>query len=185
MINDIHKDASAHMAKSIEALKHNFSKIRTGRAHPSLLEQVMVTAYGSTTPLSQVANIGVEDARTLKVTPWDKGMVGAIEKAILTSDLGLNPSTNGTVIRVPLPMLTEQRRKDLVKVVKAEAENIRVAIRNMRRDANSEIKEALKEKLISEDDARQGEEKIQKLTDQFIKEVEKQLEIKEADLLSM
>jgi ribosome recycling factor len=145
----------------------------------------MVTAYGSTTPLSQVANIGVEDARTLKVTPWDKGMVGAIEKAILTSDLGLNPSTNGTVIRVPLPMLTEQRRKDLVKVVKAEAENIRVAIRNMRRDANSEIKEALKEKLISEDDARQGEDKIQKLTDQFIKEVEKQLEIKEADLLSM
>jgi ribosome recycling factor len=185
MINDIHKDASAHMAKSIEALKHNFSKIRTGRAHPSLLEQVMVTAYGSTSPLSQVANIGVEDARTLKVTPWDKGMVGAIEKAILTSDLGLNPSTNGTVIRVPLPMLTEQRRKDLVKVVKGEAENIRVAIRNMRRDANSEIKEALKEKLISEDDARQAEEKIQKLTDQFIKEVEKQLEIKEADLLAM
>ena len=185
MINDIHKDASAHMAKSIEALKHNFSKIRTGRAHPSLLEQVMVTAYGSTTPLSQVANIGVEDARTLKVTPWDKGMVGAIEKAILTSDLGLDPSTNGSVIRVPLPMLTEQRRKDLVKVVKAEAENIRVAIRNMRRDANSEIEEALKEKLISEDDARQGEDKIQKLTDQFIKEVEKQLEIKEADLLSM
>jgi ribosome recycling factor len=185
MINDIHKNASAQMAKSIEALKHNFSKIRTGRAHPSLLEQVMVTAYGSTTPLSQVANISAEDARTLKVTPWDKGMVSAIEKAILTSDLGLNPSNNGTVIRVPLPMLTEQRRKDLVKVVKGEAENIRVAIRNMRRDANTEIKEALKEKLISEDDARQGEEKIQKLTDQFIKEVEKQLEIKEADLLSM
>lgn len=185
MINDIHQEASTRMAKSIEALKHAFSKIRTGRAHPSLLEQIMVTVYGSTTPLSQVANIGVEDARTLKVTPWDKGTVSAIEKAILTSDLGLNPSTNGTVIRVPLPMLTEQRRKDLVKVVKAEAENTRVAIRNMRRDANSEIKEALKEKLISEDDARQGEEKIQKLTDQFIKEVEKQLEIKEADLLSM
>lgn len=185
MINDIHQEASTRMTKSIEALKAAFSKVRTGRAHPSLLEQVMVTVYGSTTPLSQMANISAEDARTLKVTPWDKGTVGAIEKAILTSDLGLNPSTNGTVIRVPLPMLTEQRRKDLVKVVKGEAENARVAIRNMRRDANSEIKNALKEKLISEDDARQAEEKIQKLTDQFIKEVEKQLEIKETDLLSM
>lgn len=185
MINDIYQDASTRMAKSIEALKHNFSKIRTGRAHPSLLEQIMVTVYGSTSPLSQVANVGVEDARTLKVTPWDKSTISAIEKAILTSDLGLNPANNGTVIRVPLPMLTEQRRKDLVKVVKGEAENGRVAIRNMRRDANTEIKEALKEKLISEDDARQAEEKIQKLTDQFIKEVEKQLEIKEADLLSM
>jgi len=145
----------------------------------------MVSYYGSESPLSQVANVSVEDARTLKVTPWEKNMVGAIEKAILTSDLGLNPATNGTVIRVPLPMLTEQRRKELVKVVKAEAENTRIAIRNLRRDANTDIKEALKEKLISEDEARVGEEKIQKLTDEFIKEVEKQFEIKEADLLSV
>lgn len=185
MINDIQQDASTRMAKSIEALKHGFTKIRTGRAHPSLLDHVMVTYYGTSSHLSQVANVSVEDSRTLKVTPWEKGMVSAIEKAILTSDLGLNPATNGTVIRIPLPPLTEQRRKDLVKVVKGEAENTRVAIRNVRRDANSEIKEALKEKLISEDAAREGEEKIQKLTDQFIKEVEKQLEIKEADLLSM
>jgi len=185
MINDIHKSASARMAKSIEALKHTFTKIRTGRAHPSLLEHVMVSYYGSESPLSQVANVNVEDARTLKVTPWEKNMVGAIEKAILTSDLGLNPATNGTVIRVPLPMLTEQRRKELVKVVKGEAENTRIAIRNLRRDANTDIKEALKEKLISEDEARVGEEKIQKITDEFIKEVEKQFEIKEADLLSV
>lgn len=185
MINDIHQEASNRMAKSIEALKHAFTKIRTGRAHPSLLDQVVVSYYGSDTQLSQVANVSVDDARTLKVTPYEKNIIGAIEKAILASDLGLNPANNGTVIRVPLPPLTEQRRKDLVKVVKGEAENARVAIRNIRRDANSEIKEALKEKLISEDDARQAEEKIQKLTDQFVKEVEKQLEIKEADLLSM
>lgn len=185
MINDIHQDASNRMAKSIEALKHAFTKIRTGRAHPSLLDQIMVSYYGSDTQLSQVANVSVDDARTLKVTPYEKNIIGAIEKAILASDLGLNPANNGTVIRVPLPPLTEQRRKDLVKVVKGEAEHARVGIRNIRRDANSEIKDALKEKLISEDDARQGEEKIQKLTDQFIKEVEKQLEIKEADLLSM
>jgi ribosome recycling factor len=185
MINDIYQDASNRMAKSIEALKHAFTKIRTGRAHPSLLDQIMVSYYGSDTQLSQVANVSVDDARTLKVTPYEKNIIGAIEKAILASDLGLNPSNNGTVIRVPLPMLTEQRRKDLVKVVKGEAENARVAIRNIRRDANAEIKEALKEKLISEDEARQGEEKIQKLTDQFIKEVEKQLEIKEADLMAI
>jgi ribosome recycling factor len=185
MINDIHQSATERMAKSIEALRHTFTKIRTGRAHPSLLDHIVVSYYGSESPLSQVANVSTEDARTLKVTPWEKNMVGAIEKAILTSDLGLNPATNGTVIRVPLPPLTEQRRKDLVKVVKGEAENTRVAIRNMRRDANTEIKEALKEKLVSEDQARDGEEKIQKLTDKFIKEVEKQFEIKEADLLSM
>jgi ribosome recycling factor len=185
MINDIHQSATERMAKSIDALKHTFTKIRTGRAHPSLLDHIVVSYYGSESPLSQVANVSTEDARTLKVTPWEKNMVGAIEKAILASDLGLNPATNGTVIRIPLPPLTEQRRKDLVKVVKGEAENTRVAIRNMRRDANTEIKEALKEKLVSEDQARDGEEKIQKLTDKFIKEVEKQFEIKEADLLSM
>ncbi len=185
MISDIQQDASARMAKSIEALKKAFSKIRTGRAHPSLLDQIMVSYYGSDTPLSQVANVTVEDSRTLKVTPWEKNMVQAIEKAIMASDLGLNPSTQGAVIRIPLPPLTEERRRDLVKVVKQEAEQGRVSIRNIRRDANSEIKEALKEKMISEDEARAGEEKIQKITDQFIKEVEKLLEEKEADLLSM
>ncbi len=185
MINDIQQDAATRMAKSIEALKHEFSKIRTGRAHPSLLDQISVSYYGTESALSQVANIAVEDSRTLSITPWEKTMVQAIEKAILKSDLGLNPSNNGTVIRVPLPALTEERRRSLVKLVKQEAENGRVAIRNIRRDANSEIKESLKEKLISEDEARAAEEKIQKLTDQYIKDVEKLLEAKEADLLSL
>jgi ribosome recycling factor len=185
MISDIQQDAATRMSKSIEAVKHEFSKIRTGRAHPSLLDQISVSYYGTDTSLSQIANIAVEDARTLTITPWEKNMVQAIEKAILKSDLGLNPSTNGMVIRIPLPPLTEQRRRDLVKVVKHEAENGRVAIRNIRRDANSEIKDALKEKLISEDEARSAEEKIQKLTDQYVKDVEKLLEAKEADLLSI
>ncbi len=173
------------MVKSIEALQKAFTKIRTGRAHPSLLDQISVSYYGSESPLSQVANVSVEDSRTLKVVPWEKSMVQAIEKAIMSSGLGLNPATQGTVIRIPLPALTEERRRDLVKVVKNEAEQGRVAIRNIRRDANAAIKDALKEKLVSEDDARQAEEKIQKLTDQYIKEVEKHLEEKEADLLSM
>lgn len=183
--DDIQQDASTRMSKSIEALKHEFSKIRTGRAHPSLLDQINVSYYGTESSLSQVANIAVEDARTLTITPWEKGMVQAIEKAIMKSDLGLNPATNGMVIRIPLPMLTEERRRSLVKVVKNEAENGRVAVRNIRRDANSAVKEALKEKLISEDDAHAAEEKIQKLTDQYVKDVEKLLEAKEADLLSM
>ncbi|MCQ8181284.1 ribosome recycling factor [Methylomonas sp. SURF-1] len=185
MISDIQQDAAARMAKSIEALQKAFTKIRTGRAHPSLLDQITVSYYGSESPLSQVANVTVEDARTLKVVPWEKSMVQAIEKAIMSSGLGLNPATQGTVIRLPLPALTEERRRDLVKIVKNEAEQGRVAIRNIRRDANAAIKDALKEKLISEDDARQAEDKIQKLTDQYIKEVEKHLEEKEADLLSM
>ncbi|MGR8978806.1 MAG: ribosome recycling factor [Gammaproteobacteria bacterium] len=185
MISDIHQDASTRMGKSIEALKHEFSKIRTGRAHPSLLDQITVSYYGTESSLSKIANIAVEDARTLTITPWEKNMVQVIEKAILKSDLGLNPATTGMVIRIPLPPLTEQRRRELVKVVKHEAENGRVAIRNIRRDANNEIKEALKEKLISEDEARAAEEKIQKLTDQYVKEVEKLLEAKEADLLSL
>jgi len=185
MISDIQKDAATRMSKSIEALKHEFSKIRTGRAHPSLLDQISVSYYGSESSLSQVANIAVEDARTLTITPWEKGMVQAIEKAIMKSDLGLNPATNGMTIRIPLPPLTEERRRTLVKVVKNEAENGRVAIRNIRRDANSAIKEAQKEKMISEDEARAAEEKIQKLTDQYVKDVEKLLEAKEADLLSM
>jgi len=185
MISDIQQDASVRMGKSVEALQKAFTKIRTGRAHPSLLDQIVVSYYGSDTPLSQVAQVSVEDARTLKVTPWEKDMVKAIEKAIMTSDLGLNPTTQGVAIRIPLPPLTEERRRDLVKVVKNEAEHGRVAIRNIRRDANSEIKEALKEKMISEDDAHSGEEKVQQITDKFIKEVEKYLEVKEADLLSM
>jgi ribosome recycling factor len=185
MISDIQQDAATRMGKSIDALKHEFSKIRTGRAHPSLLDQISVSYYGNESSLSQVANIAVEDARTLTITPWEKNMVQVIEKAILKSDLGLNPATNGMVIRIPLPSLTEERRRSLVKVVKNEAENGRVAIRNIRRDANAEIKEALKDKLISEDEAHGAEEKIQKLTDQYVKEVEKLLESKEADLLSI
>lgn len=185
MISDIQQDASTRMVKSIEALQKAFTKIRTGRAHPSLLDQITVSYYGQDSQLSQVANVSVEDARTLKVVPWEKNLIQAIEKAIMSSGLGLNPATQGTVIRIPLPALTEERRRDLVKVVKNEAEQGRVAIRNIRRDANAAIKEALKEKLISEDDARQAEEKIQKLTDQYIKEVEKHLEEKEADLMSM
>jgi len=185
MISDIQQDAAARMVKSIEALHKAFTKIRTGRAHPSLLDQISVSYYGTESQLSQVANVSVEDSRTLKVVPWEKGMIQAIEKAIMSSGLGLNPATQGTVIRIPLPALTEERRRELVKVVKNEAEQGRVAIRNIRRDANAAIKDALKEKLISEDDARQAEDKIQKLTDQYIKEVEKHLEEKEADLLSM
>ncbi len=185
MINDIQQDASIRMEKAIDALKNTLTRIRTGRAHPSLLDQVNISYYGASTPLSQVANVSVDDARTLKVTPWEKDMVGAIEKAILSSGLGLNPATNGMVIRIPLPPLTEERRRDLVKIVKGEAETSRISIRNIRRDANSELKEALKEKMISEDEERSGEEKIQKITDQYVKEVETQLELKEADLLSM
>jgi ribosome recycling factor len=185
MISDIQQDAASRMGKSIEALKHEFSKIRTGRAHPSLLDQITVSYYGTDSTISQVANVAVEDARTLSITPWEKNMVQIIEKAILKSDLGLNPATNGMVIRIPLPPLTEQRRRDLVKIVRHEAENGRVAIRNIRRDANTEIKDALKEKLISEDEAHSAEEKIQKLTDQYVKDVEKLLEAKEADLLSI
>ncbi len=185
MINDIQQDASVRMGKSVEALQKAFTKIRTGRAHPSLLDQISVSYYGSETPLSQVANVSVEDSRTLKVSPWEKDMVKAIEKAIMTSDLGLNPTTQGVVIRIPLPPLTEERRRDLVKVVKHEAELGRVAVRNIRRDANSDIKEALKEKMVSEDEAHDGEEKVQQITDKYIKEIEKYLEIKEADLLSM
>ena len=185
MISDIQQDAAKRMAKSVEALKHEFSKIRTGRAHPSLLDQISVSYYGVDTPLVQVANVATEDSRTLTVTPWEQQMVKAVEKAIMASDLGLNPATNGNVIRIPLPPLTEERRKDLVKIVRNEAEGGRVAVRNIRRDANSEIKEALKEKLISEDEARSGEDKVQKITDQYVKEIEKLLEEKEADLMSI
>ena len=185
MIDDIQKDASTRMQKSIDALKVDFSKIRTGRAHPSLLEHITVSYYGTDTPLAQTANIAVEDARTLTVTPWEKSMVQAVEKAILQSDLGLNPVTAGAVMRIPLPPLTEERRRELVKVVKHEAENSRIAIRNIRRDANSELKEATKEKLISEDEERKGHDAVQKLTDSFIKKIESLLGEKEADLLEI
>ncbi|MEN9503142.1 MAG: ribosome recycling factor [Pseudomonadota bacterium] len=185
MIADIKKDAEQRMQKSIESLKHDLAKVRTGRAHPSLLDQVTVDYYGSDVPLSQVANISSEDARTLKVVPWEKPMASKIEKAILISNLGLNPSNDGTVIRVPLPALTEERRRDLVKVVKSEAEGARVAIRNIRRDANSDFKALLKEKEISEDEERRAADDIQKLTDHYIKEVEVVLEKKEKELMEV
>lgn len=185
MISDIQQDAAIRMGKSIDSLKQEFSKIRTGRAHPSLLDQIVVSYYGTDSALSQVANVVVEDARMLSVTPWEKGMVQAIEKAIMKSDLGLNPMTNGMTIRIPLPALTEERRKGLVKIVKNAAEEGRVAIRNIRRDANTAIKNLLKDKACSEDEAKGAEAEIQKLTDQHIKDVERLLEVKEADLLSM
>lgn len=185
MIDDIMQSAAGRMAKSVESLKHELAKIRTGRAHPSLLEHITVNYYGTESSLPKVANVNVEDSRTLVITPWDKGMVPAIEKAIMTSDLGLNPVTTGTVIRVPMPALTEERRRDLVKVVRHEGENGRVAVRNIRRDAISEVKEALKEKLISEDEDRRAQEQIQKLTDKHVKDIDKLLDEKEADLLAV
>lgn len=185
MIDDIQKRTAERMGKSIESLKHELAKIRTGRAHPSLLDHIMVSYYGNNVPLSQTANVTIEDARTLAVTPWERTMVQAIEKAIMTSDLGLNPNTAGTVIRVPMPPLTEERRRDLIKVARHEAENTRVAVRNIRRDANTELKNNLKDKQISEDDDRRGQELIQKLTDQYVKEVDVLLEVKEKDLLAI
>jgi ribosome recycling factor len=185
MIDDIKSDAASRMGKSVEALVHELAKVRTGRAHPSLLDHIRVDYYGSEVPLSQVANINVEDARTLTVSPWEKPMVAVVEKAIMTSDLGLNPMSAGTVIRVPLPPLTEERRKDLIRVVRGEAESAKVAIRNIRRDANQELKELVKEKVISEDDERRGQEIIQNLTDQHIKKVDEVLDEKEKDLMEI
>jgi len=185
MIDDIKTDAESRMSKSIDALKDEMAKVRTGRAHPSLLDHISVESYGSMVPLSQVANIGIEDSRTLTITPWERTMVQVIEKAIMTSDLGLNPNSAGTVIRVPMPALTEERRKDLVKVVKGEAENSRVAIRNIRRDANSNLKTLQKDKDISEDDERRGQDEIQKLTDQYIKSIDDILASKEQDLMEI
>ncbi len=185
MIDELQKRTAERMAKSIEALKLELAKIRTGRAHPSLLDHVTVSYYGNDVPLSQTANVTVEDARTLAVTPWERTMVQAIEKAIMSSDLGLNPSTAGTVIRVPMPPLTEERRRDLIKVVRHEAENSRVAIRNIRRDANTDLKNLVKDKQLSEDEERKGQELVQKLTDQYVKEVDGLLEQKEKDLLAI
>ncbi|GAA3559903.1 MULTISPECIES: ribosome recycling factor [Marinobacter] len=185
MINEIKSDAETRMKKSLEALGSAFNKIRTGRAHPAILDSVMVSYYGQDTPLKQVAAVNVEDNRTLVVAPWEKNLTPTIEKAIMMSDLGLNPSTNGDVIRVPMPMLTEETRREMVKQAKADAEHARVSIRNARRDANNDIKDLVKEKEISEDDQRRGEEEVQKLTDRYVAEVEKMLKSKEEDLMAV
>jgi ribosome recycling factor len=177
------KDAEMRMQKTIESFKVDIAKVRTGRAHPSLLEHIRVEFYGNSTPLSQVANVTVTDARTLSITPWEKKMIPVIEKAIMTSDLGLNPATNSDVIRVPLPALTEQRRKELTKVVRTEAETARVSVRNARRDANTELKEQLKDKKIAEDEERRLSENIQKITDKFIGEIDHMLAAKETELM--
>lgn len=185
MIEDYKKDAESRMKKAVEVLGHNFNKIRTGRAHPSLLDTIRVNYYGSEVPLSQVANIGVEDSRTLTVSPWERNMVPDVEKAIMKSDLGLNPSTAGTVIRIPMPQLTEETRKGYIKQAKQESENARVSIRNVRRDVLADIKELLKEKEISEDQERKAQEDIQKLTDKYIAEADKALAAKETDLMAI
>lgn len=185
MINEIKQDAQERMKKSVESLEGAFAKIRTGRAHPSILESVMVSYYGSDTPLRQVANINVEDSRTLALTVFDKSMIQAVEKAILTSDLGLNPATAGTTIRVPMPPLTEETRKGYTKQARAEAEHARVAVRNIRRDAISSLKDLVKEKEISEDEERRAADEVQKLTDKFIGEIDKALQGKETDLMAV
>lgn len=185
MIDEIREDAEQRMEKTISALKSNFSKIRTGRAHPSLLDSIQVSYYGTDTPLRQVANVIAEDARTLALTIFDKSAIQAVEKAIISSDLGLNPVVAGTAMRIPMPPLTEERRKDLIKVVRNEAEQGRVGVRNIRRDANNDLKELLKEKEISEDESRKGEDVIQKLTDRIIKQVDELLAVKEKELMEI
>lgn len=185
MIDDLKKEATARMAKSVDSLKQELTKLRTGRAHAGLLDHVTVSYYGSEVPLNQVASVGVADARTLLVTPWEKSMVGPIEKAILKSDLGLNPASAGTTIRVPLPPLTEERRRDLVKIVRQEGEGAKVAIRNIRRDANNQLKSLLKDKKITEDAERQTQDEIQKLTDRHVQEVDRLLAGKEAELMEI
>ncbi|TPE52828.1 ribosome recycling factor [Maribrevibacterium harenarium] len=185
MINDIIKDAEERMSKAVASVEVAFNKIRTGRAHPSLLDPIKVNYYGSESPLNQVANITVEDARTLGVSPWEAKMVPEIEKAIMKSDLGLNPVTTGNLIRIPLPALTEETRRNYAKQAKNEAENGRIAIRNIRRDANSTLKELLKEKEISEDDDRRGQDQVQKVTDKYIAQVDERLAAKEKDLMAI
>jgi len=185
MIEEIIQDAEVRMGKTIDALHIELAKIRTGRAHPSILDQVKVDYYGTETPINQVSNINIEDSRTLTVTPWEKPMVAAVEKAIMSAGLGLNPQSAGTIIRIPLPPLTEERRRDLVKLVKHEAENSRIAIRNIRRDANGDFKDLLKEKEISEDEAHQSEDSVQKLTDKFVIKVDEVLSEKEKELMEI
>lgn len=185
MIEDIKKDATLRMQKTLDALKTSFTKLRTGRANAGILDHVRVDYYGNETPLTQVASVTVEDARTISISPWEKGLIGAIEKAILASDIGITPNTAGTTIRLNLPPLTEERRRDLVKVVKAETENARVSIRTVRRDANQEIKELAKEKVITTDEEKRGEADIQKLTDQFVAKAEEIMSSKEKELLGV
>jgi ribosome recycling factor len=184
-ISDIKKNAEQKMARSIEAFKHELAKIRTGRAHPGILDQVQVDYYGSMVPISQVANVALIDARTISVQPWEKGLAPKIEKAIRESDLGLNPSAQGDLIRVPMPALTEERRRELTKVVKSSGEDAKVAVRNLRRDANDHAKRLLKDKEITEDDDRRSQEDIQKLTDRTIVEIDKLVQAKEAEVLAV
>ena len=185
MINDVKQAAEQKMQKSLEALKTDLGKVRTGRAHTGILDHVQVDYYGSLMPINQVANISLADARTITVQPWEKNLIAKVEKAIRDADLGLNPSTNGDLIRVPMPMLTEERRRDLIKVVRGEAESAKVAMRNVRRDANEALKKMLKDKEIPEDDERRAQDEIQKLTDRFVSEIDKALQAKEADLMAV
>ena len=185
MIDEILADAETRMGKSVDSLRSELTKIRTGRAHPSLLDQLMVDYYGTETAINQVANVTVEDSRTLAVAPWEKQMVAVVEKAIINSGLGLNPSTAGNLIRIPMPPLTEERRRDLVKVVKGDGESTKVAIRNIRRDANSDFKDLLKEKEISEDESRGAEETVQKLTNKFVASVDEVIAVKEKELMEI
>jgi len=185
VIEDIKKDAAERMDKSVAALRQELTKMRTGRAHTSLLDHIKVDYYGTDTPLNQVANVNVEDSRTLTVSPWEKSLVKAIEKAIMTSDLGLNPATAGTIIRVPLPPLTEERRKDMIRLVRQEAEGGRVAVRNIRRDALSDLKDLLKEKMIGEDDEHRAHDEVQAITDKHVADIDETLAQKETELLEV
>jgi len=185
VIKEILTDTETRMGKSVDSLRTELTKIRTGRAHPSLLDQIRVDYYGTDTPINQVANVTVEDSRTLAVAPWEKQMVSVVEKAIINSGLGLNPSTAGNLIRIPMPPLTEERRRELVKVVKSEGENTKIAIRNIRRDANSDFKDLLKEKEISEDECRKAEDSIQKHTDKFVASVDEVIAGKEKELMEI
>jgi ribosome recycling factor len=185
VIEEIIADAESRMGKSVDSLRTELTKIRTGRAHPSLLDQISVDYYGTETPINQVANVTVEDSRTLAVAPWEKQMVAVVEKAIINSGLGLNPATAGNLIRIPMPPLTEERRRELVKVVKGEGEGAKVAIRNIRRDANSDFKDLLKEKEISEDACRESEDTVQKLTDKFVANVDEVIAVKEKELMEI
>jgi ribosome recycling factor len=185
MIADIKKNVEQKMSKSLEALKVDFGKVRTGRAHTGILDHVTVDYYGSPTLITQVANVTLIDARTIGVQPWEKNMISPVEKAIRDADLGLNPSTNGDIIRVPMPMLTEERRREMIKVVRGESENAKVAVRNIRRDANEQLKKLLKDKEVGEDEERRAQDEVQKLTDRFVVEIDKALQAKEADLLAV
>ena len=185
MIKDTHKDAQARMQKSVESLRHNLAKVRTGRATTALVDHIKVNSYGSDMPLSQVASVAVTDARSLTITPWDKQMVGAVEKALINSDLGLTPNTAGMTIRINIPVLTEERRRELTKVVHAEAEDATVAIRNIRRDANQQVKDLMKDKQVTEDDVRRSEDDVQKMTDKAIKDVDEVVRAKEQELMAV